>query len=88
MKAPFLTLMMIGVSTLAVACAPHDTRAPGKYESSATAVSRDGTKTTVNEETNVYYDRDGNKRSTVKTETSKDPKGLFNKQTTEKVRTY
>lgn len=82
-----LTVAAFGMLGLA-ACAETNTLPPGQYESSSTSKSSDGTKTTVDKETNVYYDQYGNKKTTVKTETSRDPKGLFNKETTTSVKTY
>ena len=89
MRKSLLSLAVIAVSAAGLAaCAETNTLPPGKYESSSSSVSRDGTKTTVDKETNVYYDRDGNKKTQVKTESTSDPKGLFNKQKTESVKTY
>ena len=82
-------LMLTAVATLGLAaCAETNTLAPGHYEHSSTSTSRNGTKTTVNKETDVYYDQYGNKKTTVQTETTKDPKGLFNKEKTKSVKTY
>lgn len=81
-----LTLSALSIVGLA-ACAETNTLPPGKYESSSSHVSNDGTKTTVDKDTNVYYDRYGNKKTTVKTETTKDPKGLFNKEKTTTTKT-
>lgn len=77
-----LTAGAVGIS----ACAK--TLPPGKYESSSSSTNAAGTKTTTDKETNVYYDEHGNKKATVKTETTRDPKGLFNKETTESTKTY
>ncbi len=56
---------------------------PGRYESSTKSVDNSGTATKKEATTNVYYDADGNKKATVDTKTTKDPKGLFNKSTSE-----
>ncbi len=37
------------------------------------------------EETDVYYDENGRKQMRTETETTKDPKGLFNKSTSKSV---
>lgn len=87
-----MSKLLIAVAALGViglgACAPHNTMPPGHYESTSSSTNAKGTKTTVDKETDVYYDRYGNKKSTVKTETTTDPKGLFNKETTTSTKTY
>lgn len=87
MSKSLLMLLAVSVTGLA-ACAQTNTLPPGKYESSSSHVSASGTKTTTDKETNVYYDQYGNKKSTVETKTTTDPKGLFNKETTKTVKTY
>lgn len=82
-----LAAAAVGLIGLA-ACAPHHDLPPGHYESTSSSTNAKGTKTTVEKDTNVYYDRYGNKKSTVKTETTTDPKGLFNKETTTTTKTY
>lgn len=87
---------MKATATLAVlatimlgACTQHPkTLPPGEYESTRTKTNAQGTTTTQKTNTNVYYDQYGNKRATQQTETSKDPKGLFNKSTTTTTKTY
>lgn len=61
---------------------------PGEYKSSTTSTDADGTTYKKSTETNVEVDRYGNKRATTETETSTDPKGLFNKSTTKSTATY
>lgn len=84
MSKSLLPLMAVAVLGVA-AC--ESTLPPGHYEHKSTSTSRDGTKTTVNKETDVYYDQYGNKKTTVQTEKTTDPKGLFNKTKTESVET-
>lgn len=80
-------LMLTALATLGLtACA--NTLPPGHYEHKSSSTSRDGTKTTVNKETDVYYDQHGNKKTTVQTKKTTDPKGLFNKTTEKSVKTY
>src|SRR5262249_38394338 len=57
--------------------------APGKYERTTTSTNANGT--TVKHKTypNVTEDDEGNRRAVVDTRTSRDPRGLFNKTTTE-----
>ncbi|MFY9288775.1 MAG: hypothetical protein WAO98_09780 [Alphaproteobacteria bacterium] len=61
---------------------------PGKYEKTQSSTNAYGTKTEKKIETDVQYDEYGNKKATVKSKTSRDPKGLFNKSTTESETTY
>lgn len=56
---------------------------PGQYERSSTTVDSKGTARAAESSTNIYYDQNGNKKATVDTKTSTDPKGLFNKSTTQ-----
>lgn len=56
---------------------------PGQYEQSSKSVDSSGTSREENSKTDVYYDKYGNKKITVATETTTDPEGLFNKKTTQ-----
>lgn len=56
---------------------------PGTYESESKTTNRAGTDVKTQTETNVGYDAYGNKTAVVKTKKTTDPKGLFNKSTTE-----
>jgi hypothetical protein len=80
-----LTLMTAAVALLAIPACTQSQRAtdlpPGKYESQTSSVNADGTKTTRSTTTEVDQDRDGDKSATTETKTTRDPKGLFNKQT-------
>jgi len=89
MSKSLLTLLALSAGAFGLAACAETTMPPaGKYESSSTATnSRTGTKTTTDKETNVYYDQYGNKKATIETKTTTDPKGLFNKQTTKTVKT-
>ncbi len=82
-----LTLSVLSAGILGLAACAKSLP-PGHYENTSSSTNAAGTKTTTEKNTDVYYDKYGNKRATVKTETTKDPKGLFNKQTTESTRTY
>jgi len=80
---PILALgtAMIGMS----ACAPEHTvlnAPPGKYETKTSTTNANGTDVDKTTTANVGYDANGNKEATVKTKTTVDPPGLFNKQTT------
>ncbi len=56
---------------------------PGEYTQTSRTVDSQGTERDQESVTNVYYDANGNKRVAVDKTTSVDPKGLFNKRTTE-----
>jgi hypothetical protein len=56
---------------------------PGQYEHSSKSTDSKGTEREVKTSTDVYYDENGHKKATVDKEMSTDPKGLFNKTTTE-----
>ncbi len=55
---------------------------PGKYEKTVSSTDTKGTTTERKSSTEVGVDKDGNKKTVVKSKTTKDPKGLFNKTTT------
>lgn len=55
---------------------------PGKYEKKTSSTDAYGTTTKREMSTEVDRDAYGNKRAVVETETTEDPKGLFNKRTT------
>lgn len=56
---------------------------PGQYEQNSKSVNSHGTVSEDKSTTDVYYDKYGNKKVTVDRKSSTDPKGLFNKSTTE-----
>lgn len=62
--------------------------APGEYTDTEKSTNAQGTTTEQTTNTNVYYDQYGNKRAVQETQTSSDPKGLFNKSTTSTTKTY
>ncbi len=86
MKKTFaiITGSLLAVSALA-GCMypPARTLPPGQYENSSNSTDASGTDREHHTTTNVYIDKNGNKQVTVDKETSKDPKGLFNKSSTE-----
>lgn len=91
MTKTFLTLMTLSVATLGLtACESYwwENKAPGTYKSSSESTNAYGTKTTTDQKTHVYRDTDGYKKAVVETETTRDPKGLFNKQTTKSTKSY
>lgn len=77
-------VFLISVSVLALAACqqtPLDTP-PGKYESTTSSTDVNGTTVTHKSSTAVSVDDYGNKTAVVKSKTTEDPKGLFNKKTT------
>lgn len=56
--------------------------APGTYEKTTTRTDADGTTVKHKDSTVVQEDAYGNKKAVVKSKTTQDPKGLFNKTTT------
>jgi hypothetical protein len=55
----------------------------GEYEKTTVTKDASGTKYKTTTTTDVEVDKYGNRTATVETESSKDPRGLFNKTTTE-----
>ncbi len=93
MSTKYLTLAAVAVAALSVsACESYPwspaQKAPGVYKSTATSTSPNGTTTKTKETTSVYRDASGDKKAVVKTETTRDPEGLFNKEKTTTVKTY
>ena len=79
----------VAVLSLVAACESHPTsKPPGEYKSTHKSTNAAGTTTKTTEKTKVYYDDYGNKRAVKETETTRDPKGLFNKSTTSSTKTY
>lgn len=89
MNSKFLTLTALSLSVIAVSACTNTAQdlPPGKYESSKKTTDSNGTNTSVEKTTNVGVDRYGNKTATVKTETTTDPEGLFNKSKTTTTKT-
>lgn len=86
METKLSTIIAISALTLGLsACMMHDrsalNNAPGKYESTTESVDSNGTKTENESSTEVGVDENGNKTAVIKTKTTTDPEGLFNKTT-------
>lgn len=92
MKKLFLTLTAVTAATLGLAaCSSWDSptnKPPGTYKSSSESTNAYGTTTKTDKTTYVYRDASGDKKAVTKTETSTDPKGLFNKQTSTSTKSY
>lgn len=81
-----LTLLSIACTATVLAGCTYNKSAglpPGQYEQSSKSVDSEGTSREENSTTDVYYDKQGNKKITVDTEATTDPKGLFNKRKTQ-----
>lgn len=89
MNKLLLAMVVMSVLSIISACSDHNAlnRAPGKYESTTSSTDSAGTTTERSTSEDVSVDDNGNKKAVVKTKTTRDPKGLFNKQTTEQSKT-
>ena len=91
MKAHINTFRFLSVATLSTlllaGCTTAHHPAPGQYETKTEKVDADGTVHKSTSSTDIYYDKNGKMRGTVDKETTTDPKGLFNKSTTESHKT-
>ena len=86
MKKSLVILFGISVAAMALtACTHNNARSlpPGQYEHRTSATDSYGTENREHSTTNVYYDKFGHKQITTDKETTRDPKGLFNKTKTE-----
>ncbi len=91
MKKLFLTVTAVTAATLAVAACSMNSptnKPPGTYKSSSESTNAYGTTTKTDKTTYVYRDPSGDKKAVTRTETSTDPKGLFNKRTTTSTKSY
>lgn len=86
---PTYSIFAVAALLIVAACESNPkSLPPGQYSHSETNTNARGTTTTRQTDTNVYYDKNGNKRAVQETETTKDPDGLFNKKTTTTTKTY
>ena len=82
-------LFLTGAAVLSLSACSSPTNLPaGHYSKTQKSTDARGTEVEKTTNTNVYYDENGNKRAVQETETSRDPKGLFNKSTSSSTRTY
>ncbi len=82
-----LTMSLAGMSLPGCMYMEPTTLPPGQYEHTSKSVDSQGTERKEQSSTEVYYDEYGNKKMAVDKKTSTDPKGLFNKSTTETHKT-
>ena len=86
MTKQFLALLAVSATALALsACSPERTALdapPGNYEKTTSSTDANGTTTKTQNSTDVSVDKNGNKTAVIKSKTTKDPKGLMNKTTT------
>lgn len=85
MTKHLLVLLTASAAVLgASACTPEQkamNTPPGTYKSTTTSTDANGTTYKTKDVTDVTVDEYGNKKAVVKSKTTKDPKGLFNKTT-------
>ena len=78
----FLSIPLIALGLSACTGTARDLP-PGHYEHKTSSVDANGTGHESNTSTDVYYDANGNKKAVIEKKSSTDPKGLFNKTTSE-----
>lgn len=81
------SLSLVAFTTLLLAGCTETRPAPGEYTTKTEKTDASGTVHKTNSTTNIYYDQNGKLRGSVDKETTTDPKGLFNKSTTESHKT-
>jgi hypothetical protein len=85
MEKKLSILLALSVLTLGLASCTQEERVlnnpPGKYKKTTTSTDSSGTTTDTRSSTDVSVDEYGNKKAVIKSKTSRDPKGLFNKTT-------
>jgi len=80
-----LTVIALSAGSFAVSACTSNSPAdapPGHYESYKSSTDSSGTTHTTTKSTDVSVDEDGEKKAVVKSKTTKDPEGMFNKRTT------
>lgn len=85
MKHSVLWLMVSVMPFGLAGCAQEDSalrKPPGTYRDEVSSTDAEGTTTTRKSTTIVEQDAQGKKKATVQSKTTKDPRGLFNKTTT------
>jgi len=82
-----LVLTALAVTSLSVAACDMQTSPTdlpeGSYEKTQESTNSSGTDTTRTSTTDVTVDEYGRKKAVIETETTQDPKGLFNKTTSD-----
>ena len=79
-------LVALSVLAFSLSACMHDSvlnNPPGKYERTTSSTDANGTTVENQSSTDVSVDNKGKKKAVVKSKTTKDPKGLFNKTTTQ-----
>lgn len=88
MKKKLFTLVALSALTFGLSSCTEVQNAlnmpPGKYEKTVKSTDDKGTTTERNSSTEVEVDEYGNKSAVIKSKTTTDPEGLFNKTTTDK----
>jgi hypothetical protein len=86
MKSSIFVYMLAIVLPLAACTLEPDTSnlPPGKYERVSRSTDAQGTERVNRSYVDIEEDEQGHRKTTTESETTKDPKGLFNKQTVKK----
>ncbi len=83
MKTHILAATAIIAALSLTACKPKATDLPaGQYESSTKSTDANGTEHERTTTTDIHQNPDGSKDAVIHQETTRDPEGLMNKQTT------
>ena len=85
-----LILLTLSFATFALTGCMYNeptTLPPGQYEQTSESTDSQGTTREQKSSADVYYDENGKKKVSIDRKTTTDPKGLFNKSTTETHKT-
>lgn len=85
MKIKLAALAVISAATFNLGACSQDATVlnnpPGTYEKTTSSTDANGTNVKRDSSTEITVDGDGNKEAVIKSKTTTDPKGLFNKTT-------
>jgi hypothetical protein len=83
-------LMLVAIAAVGISACTQESSVsnlpPGKYESTSSRTNAYGTTVEKKSSTDVSVDDYGHKRAVIESETTRDPKGFFNKTTTSKTK--
>lgn len=89
MKTHILAATALVAALSVAACKPKATDLPpGEYESKTSSTDASGTEHERTTTTDVQQNSDGSKSAVTHTETTRDPEGLMNKETTTESTTH
>ena len=85
MTKQLLIFFTLSAAVVSVSACTAEQRAldnpPGKYESKTVSTDANGTTRETDSSTDVSVDSHGKKKAVIRSKTTQDPKGLFNKTT-------